>query len=497
MACINYLNLSTAQSIQRGKEVGVRKAAGAQTFQLIRQFLGESLLLTLFSMIIAVVLVYLLLPVFNNLVDSEGTIGLFGDVKFFFVLIISVLFIGLLSGSYPAFFISRFTPSTTLKGSSLTDKKGLMLRNILVVIQFSISIILIICTTVTSNQVKFLKNKKLGFTKDHIIVVPVKDSSIKRRKEGVKDELLKIPGITDVSFSSAIPIEIDSRHNYIFENIDNPEKNRIQMHYARVDYDFIDLFEMEIVKGRKFDYKLDKDKNAYIINEAVCKELGWDDPVGKQYGMMRQMGTVVGVVKNFHNGNMQSAIGPVTLELKLKWIRLMSIKVNTTDIQNTISAIEDVWKTYSSGYPFEYNFMDEQYDVLYKSEIRRGRSFTYFSFLAIFICCLGLFGVASFTIRQCTKEIGIRKVLGASTLVITRMLLFKTLKWIAIANITAFPVAYFFMNSWLQEYAYRIDLEWGTFLSSGFIAALIAFLTVITQTIKASRANPVKSLRYE
>ncbi len=497
MACINYLNLAAARSVQRGKEVAVRKVAGAYRFQIIRQFLGESLLLTAISMSLALVIVFFLLPFFNSLVQSEGTIGLFNDIKFLLLLITSVLFVGLLSGIYPAFFVSSFKPAVTLKGSSLSNSGGLILRNILVVIQFSISIILLISTIVTSNQVKFLRSKKLGFKKDQIITVTVQDIAVFTKQQAVKEELMKYPEILKTTFSTAVPIEINWLNNYNYIDPENPDNKVIDSHYARVDYDYLDLFEMKIVKGRKFIRELDEGKNVYIINEAICKQLGWDNPIGKKYGERGTWGKVVGVVNDFHYRNLQSSIGPVTLCLSPGQGYLMSIKVNTNDIQKTLSSIENVWNTFSSGYPFEYYFLDDKYDAMYKTEIRREKSFGSFSFVAVLICCLGLFGLVSFTVEQSKKEIGIRKVLGASTPVLIRMLLWKFLKWTAAANIIAFPAAYYFMNSWLQEYAYRISLGWGTFLSAGLIAASIAFLTVISVTIKATRANPVDSLRYE
>ncbi|MCP4725652.1 MAG: FtsX-like permease family protein [bacterium] len=502
MACINYLNLSTARSIQRGKEVGVRKAAGAKRSQLIYQFLGESLILTVISLVIAIVLVYLLLPVFNSLVNSEGTIELFNDMTFLMILLISVLFVGLLSGSYPALFMSKFNPSTTLKGSSLTSTSGVRLRNTLVVVQFSISIILIISTIVTSRQVNYLRTKKLGYSKDQIVVVPIKDSVVNDQKQALKNELLSKTEITSVSFPTTIPLKVNWMNNYRYNNPDDPEDNIVNSYYARVDYDYLDLFEMEFAFGRKFDRELDEGKNVYIINEAICRQLGWEDPIGKEYTTSWQYnrgtkGKIIGVVKDFHNNYIPSSISPVTLVLDPDDGRMMSIKMNTDDVQKTLTAVEEVWKQFSSGYPFEFEFMDEMYDAMYKSEIRRGRSFNYFSVLAIFICCLGLFGLASFTIEQSIKEIGIRKVLGASSFTVIKMLLWKFLEWTIIANIVAFPIAYVIMSSWLQEYAYRIDLGWGTFVLAGIIATMIAFLTVITLTIKATRANPVDSLRYE
>ncbi len=496
MACINYLNLSTARSIQRSREVGIRKVAGAQRSQLITQFLGESLLFTSLSLIFAFGLTYLLLPVFSSFIESQGTFILLNHAKSLILLVLSVLVVGLLAGAYPAFFMSKFTPSTTLKGSSSVIKRS-FLRSFLVVVQFSVSIFLIICTMVISNQVHFLRNKKLGFSKDHIVLARAIPFFGPRTMIPVKEELLKYPEVTGVTFSSAYPMQITMLMDFTYQNAADPEDNRVSSYLVWVDCDYIDLFDMEIVKGRNFDRQRDEGRDVYIINETLAKQLGWDDPIGKTFSMQGREGTIIGVVKDFHNTTMHSKINPVTLHLRPNYPDLLSIKINTDDVQKTLAVIEDVYKKFSNDYPFTYNFMDERYDNLYKSEIRKERAFSYFLGVAIFICCLGLFGLTSFSVERRTKEIGIRKVLGASIPGITSLLYREFTKWVLVSNVFAWPIAYYAMHKWLQAYAYRVNLGIGIFVASALIALLIALLTVSYQSIKAAMANPVDSLRYE
>ena len=496
MACINYLNLSTARSMQRSREVGIRKVAGAQRSQLITQFLGESLLFTSLSLIFAFGLTYLLLPVFSSFIESQGTFSLLNQAKSLIPLVLSVLCVGLFAGVYPAFVISNFTPSTTLKGSSSVTKRSFM-RNFLVVVQFSVSIFLIICTMVISNQVNFLKNKKLGFSRDHIVLARAIPFANSRTMKPVKEELLKYPEITGVTFSSAYPMQINRLFNFYYQNTDDPENNRVSSYYAWVDYDYVGLFDMEIVKGRNFDRQRDEGRDVYIINETLAKQLGWDDPIGKTLGMQGREGTIIGVVKDFHNRTMHSKINPVTLHLRPNYPDLLAIKIETDDVQKTLAGIEDVYKRFSNDYPFTYNFMDERYDNLYKSEIRKEKAFRYFLGVAIFVCCLGLFGLTSFSVERRTKEIGIRKVMGASIPGITSLLCREFTKWVLVSNVFAWPIAFYAMHKWLQAYAYRVNLGIGIFVASALISLLIAFLTVSFQCIKAATANPVDSLRYE
>jgi putative ABC transport system permease protein len=496
MACINYLNLSTARSAQRNREVGIRKVAGAQRYQLIMQFLGESFLFTSISILLALGISYLLLPVFNRFIETTGIFSLLKHTKSLIPLVLSVFCVGLLTGVYPAFFMSNFRPVTILKGVSPTKKRGFM-RNILVVVQFSISIFLIISTIVISNQVNLLKNKKLGFAKDHIILAPAMAFHRSGTIKPVKEELLRHPQITGVAFSSASPMQINSLSGFYYQNTEYPANNRISSYYARVDYDYIDLFEIEIVKGRNFDRLLDEGQDVYIINETLAEQLEWDDPIGKRFGRNEGGGKIIGVVKDFHNTTMHSIIQPVTLHLQPYYPDLLAIKINTVEVQKTLAVIEKIYKRFSNDYPFVYNFMDERYDHLYKAEIRKGKAFSYFLCIALFICCLGLLGLTSFSVERRTKEIGIRKVFGASIPGIAALLYKEFIIWILISNAIAFPVSFYAMNKWLQNYAYRVNLGIGIFAASVLITLLIAVLTVSFQCIKAAATNPVDSLRHE
>ena len=494
---VNYINLTTALAARRFQEVGIRKVVGAQRFQLIRQFLMESLFLTFLALVMAVALAYFFMPVFNNLIQIDQSVELFRNAILFMALLILGLCVGVLSGVYPAVFMANFTPSGVLKGASSTKSKKKNLRNFLVIVQFAISIFLIISTLVTSSQLHFIRNKKLGFSKDHILIVQLRGKNIMENLFELKQEMLRNPGVNRVSFSTTIPMDISWHNSFYYRNVENPENNHITSHYARVDYDFVDLFEMEIVKGRNFRKEIDHDKNAYIINETIARKIGWEDPVGKMFHNQGRTGTIVGVVKDFHNENMHIPIGEVTLILAPEQGNLMSIKINSENVPGTLAAVEKVWDEFSGGYPFEYEFMDERYDNMYKSEIRLGRAFNYFSVLAVFLCCLGLFGLASFAVEQGTKEIAIRKVLGASVPELVKMLSWKFLKLVFIANLIAWPIAYYFMNSWLQIFIYRVNMGWVMFFIAGITAVFIAFMTVFAQTAKAALANPADSLRYE
>ncbi len=497
IAVINFMNLSTARSNRRAKEVGLRKVIGAQRPQLIRQFLSESIVLSFLSMIFAVMITYMTLPFFNNLVDREITIDIFGNASFFSGLLAAFVLIGLLSGSYPALVMSNFSIFSTLKGHSSGNSKGGLFRNILVVVQFSCSILLIICTIIVSNQLNYVRNTNIGFNKDRILVVPLSDDTVSEKRDAIRAELLKNSNIAGVTFSTKTPMNISWHNSFRYEDKDDSENNRVHSHYANVDYDYVDLFGLEIVKGRNFDRTLDEGKYVYIINEFIVDKIGWEDPIGKEYTNRDEPGTVVGVVKNFHNENMHIPIEAVTLCLRPDRGEIMSVKCGPGDIQASVAAVEKVWNTFSDGIPFEFEFMDERYDNMYRSEIRIREFFNYFSLLAIIICCLGLFGLAAFTVEQRTKEIGIRKVLGASVPKIIRMLSWQFTKWVLIANFIAWPAAWFAMKTWLEDFAYKTEIGLSVFLSAALIAVIISFLTVLHQSLKASLANPVKSLKYE
>lgn len=497
IACINYMNLSTARATKRAREVGVRKIVGAKRTQIVSQFLGESLALTFLSLAAAICISCLLLPVFNRLMERELTFRFLDNPGFVLMLLGIGLAVGLASGSYPAFVISGFVPASILKGKTSTSARGGLLRNILVVAQFTISVALIISTVVVSKQLSFVRNKNLGFAKDHIIVSRIRDRSVSERRGALREELLRQPGITSVTFSTSLPMSVNSRSTMQYEGSANQETSGLRTYHASVDYDFIETFEMEIVLGRNFSRELDTAGFKYLINETAVKKLGWENPIGKNFGQMNQMGPVVGVVKDFHYANMHLPMEAVTFVLRPNYGSRMSIKVETENIQATVTRIEKVWQRFSVHYPFEFTFMDESYDNMYRSEIRLGKSFSYYSVLAILICCLGLFGLASFTIEQTRKEIGIRKVLGASALNVVGMLLWRFTKWVLVAIGIACPIAFLAMSAWLRDFAFRINIGWMVFFMAGLIALSIAIMTVIYQAARASLADPVTSLRYE
>jgi putative ABC transport system permease protein len=497
IACVNYMNLSTARATKRAREVGIRKVVGARRIQLVSQFLGESLMLTFLSLFAAVGIAYLLLPIFNRLMERELAFHFLENPGFILMLLGIGIVVGLVSGSYPAFVISSFMPVSTLKGKTSSVSRGTVLRNILVAAQFTISVVLIICTVVVSQQLSYIRNKNLGFSKDHIMVIRIRDKAVREKRDVLREELLKQPGISRVTFSSSLPMKVSSRSSMNYEGAANPQTDKLRTYFASVDYDFIETFQMEIVKGRNFSPQIDIKPFKYIINETAAKTLGWDNPIGKSFGQAGQIGPVVGVVKDFHYANMHLPMEAVAFVLRPDYGSMMSIKIGTENIQETVARIEKVWKTFSAQFPFEFTFMDESYDSMYKSEIRLGTTFSFYSVLAIAICCLGLFGLASFTVEQSRKEIGIRKVLGASVTKIINMLLWRFTKWVIVATGIACPIAYFAMNAWLEDFAYRIDIGWAIFFLAGAIAFFIAFVTVIYQAVRASLEDPIASLHYE
>jgi putative ABC transport system permease protein len=502
IACINYINLSTAGSLSRSREIGIRKTAGAVRSQLIRQFLGESLFMTLIAIMIAVAVAALFLERFAQFAGRDISSNALFNLNFLTALLGIGVFTGLLSGGYPALHLSRFKPVTALKGTYSQSTKGRFLRNLLVIFQFSLSISLIIIALVVTRQNEFIRNKKLGFNREHVIVVDVQNNKeVKRNYLNLKNELLRNPGIAGVTCSTTLPMNIYWGNAIDFEG--RQEEEKIVMSFTYVDYDYIDVFGLELSAGRNFSPRIRSDitgGGAYILNETAVKQIGWDDPIGKKFRLSHQkdMGKVVGVIRNFHNRPLHYAQDPVVLWLNFTSnIRLISFKIHPGNIRERIKDIEKVWKNFSGGWPFDYKFMDNEYDRMYRSEMQLGTIFRFFSILAIVLSCLGLFGLTLFTTKQRTKEIGIRKVLGASVPSILSLLSKGFLKWVIIANIISWPIAYYFMNKWLQNFSYHTTLSIWIFLLSGFAALVIALLTVSYQTIKAATSNPVDSLRYE
>lgn len=497
MSCINYMNLATARSARRSREVGIRKVVGAKRKQLIRQFLGESLVLTFIALIIAVFMVETLLPAFNSLIERNLSLNLQKNST---VLLGIFVFVGLLAGSYPALAISSFKPVTVIKGKYTSGPTGSALRNFLVVIQFSISIILVVCTLVVKNQLSFIKNRDPGYTKDRIVVVNIKDKEARKKITALKTRLLQHPNILSVSSSSSLPHDVDSLQTMSWPG--KPADVKALMYGCYVDYDFIDLYGIKILKGRNFSRDFPSDKQgAYLLNESAVKSLGWETPVGKDFfgeGEEKFRGKIVGVVKDFHLLSFHNKIEPLYLCLKPgMYSDYLSVKIRGNNIPGTIKFLEENMKTFSPAYPFEYSFFDDIFDSVYRTEQKLGDAFGIFAFTAILIACLGLFGLASLSAESRTREIGIRKVLGATVTNVILMLSKEFTRWVLLANIIAWPTAYYFMNNWLKNFAYRATLGIEIFILSGLLALLIALGTISFQSIRAASANPVESLRYE
>lgn len=505
LACLNFMNLSTARSANRAKEVGLRKVVGAGRPQLIRQFLGESLILTFFAIVVALILVAVLLPVFNTISGKELTTGYFSNPYLLSGLAGLFLFVGLLGGSYPAFFLSAFRPVSVLQGRLRKGAKGSVLRIILVSLQFTVSIVLIIGIFVINKQLNFVHKQKLGYDKDQVIALRVRNEETQKKIEVVKNELLRHPDITHVSASSSLPLGRNafSAHHVVGK----PPDELIMLFTQIVDDDFFDTYKIEMVQGRNFskDYTTDP-KEAIIINEAAAKKLGWmDNALGKEIEIFMSMNSmrkykIVGVVKDYHFQSLHEKIQPLVLynanPYGGNYYRL-SIRSKAENIGKTLSFIESKWREFDAHYPFEYVFLDEQYQSLYRAEERLGQLFGYFTALAVIIGCLGLFGLSTYSAEQRTKEIGIRKVVGATIPNVILLLVREFTKWVILAVVIAWPVGYFIMNGWLRNFAYRTKLGIDTFLLSALLALLIAVLTVTYQAVKAALANPVDSLRYE
>jgi putative ABC transport system permease protein len=497
IASINFMNLATARSSNRAKEVGLRKVVGATRIQLIRQFFCESVVVAFLSLILAVVLVELFLPIFADQSGKQLALDFSRHINILLVIVIMTLITGFLSGTYPALFLSSLRPVKVLKGSLRTEGRGYLFRRILVVSQFSLSILLIICTVVVFHQVGYMRNKKLGFDREHMVYLPIRNELV-HGYEPLKNELLKNTGIKNVAASSNLPTSgvILTTDKVTWEG-KNPE-SVVVLEVTSVGYDFIETFNMEMVEGRSFSKKYSSDEeDAVVINESAMKIIGMEDPVGKQLVFGESAVTIIGIVKDYHFKSLHSEIEPLILAIVPNLYRYVFVKLDAGNIPNTVANMENTWKTLFPDTPFEYHFVDEAYDKLYRSEQRMGSLFNYFTVLAVVISCLGLFGLASFMAEKRTKEIGIRKVLGASITGIIILLNKQFTKWVLIANIVAWPIAYYAMSKWLQGFAYRINLGIWTFALAAVVALVIAVITVSYQSFKAALANPAESLRYE
>jgi putative ABC transport system permease protein len=501
IASINFTNLSTARSAGRAKEVGIRKVVGAPRSQLVRQFLTESIILSILSMIIALVMVNLLLPFFNRLAGKELTLSDFYGGEMILAVLVITLLTGLLAGLYPAFFISALQPITVLKGRLKSGVKSGWLRSGLVVFQFTTSIVLMICTLAVMNQLRYIQEKKLGFDKEQVIIL-YNTHLLGKQAETFKNELLTYASIKSAAISSYLPIPSNRNESVVFPEGQINDKNSTTMQIWRVDYDYIKTLGMKIVKGRNFSREFSTDNTAVIINRQVVRQFDWKEPLGKHLSRITSTQgditnyTVVGVVEDFHFDSLRDTIAPLIMLLGNS-DELTSFRIDTKDIPGTIALLQEKWNQFLPGQPFEYFFMDERFNDIYKAEWQLGKIFGVFAFLSILVGCLGLFGLASFIAERRTKEISIRKVLGASVTGIIRLLSKEFVILVGIANAIAWPLAYIIMNKWLQGFAYRTSLHIITFLAAGAAAVIITLLTTGYQAIKAALSDPVQSLKYE
>jgi putative ABC transport system permease protein len=500
IACINYINLSTARSSLRAKEIGVRKVAGAAKSALIRQFIIESVLITLLAAVIALIIAQLVLPAINTITHKD--LFLFhGNTHLLISLLGAVILIGALAGLYPAFYLSSFDPARVLKGDRIVNKT-LSLRKILVVVQFVISIVLITGALVINKQVKYIQSAKLGFDKEQVVMINDAGSLSRSTRRSLKNEFTRIPGVGEVGFSDGIVGGQNWTNNIRLKGSDNGAL----VNFLNVDGDFIKALNLSILAGRSFSPEFPADTaDGIILNETAVKQLGIPEPaVGKQIVWSEDRerdtvyyATVVGVVKDFHFTSLRNEIKPFAFVTDNNRQVYFAAKIDGKDVHKTMSLLQAVWDKNVSSRPFQYFFLDETYSKLYESERNFRAVFLYITGLVIIIACLGLLGLASFTTEQRTKEIGIRKVLGSSISGIVGLLSKDFVKLIVIAAMIAFPIAWLAMRVWLQDFAYRIAIGWWVFLAAGMAAILIALLTVSFQAIKAAAANPVKSLRAE
>ncbi len=502
IACLNFMNLSTARAANRAKEVGMRKVVGAQKFQLMCQFFGESLLVAFLSLGFAVVIVRFTIPLLNNLTGIPLSFDKLLNTGVLISLIGGGVLVGLAAGLYPAFVLSAFRPVTTLKGALSFGSRSFAMRNVLVVVQFAISIILIIGTLVMSRQFNFMKNQHLGFDKEQKLILPLRGGiSIEENYETVKDMFSKHPTISGTAVSSSIPGRGVS--NYSIRLVGEEDNKSQSMFHMYFDDDFIPDYGIKIVAGRSFQKGMGTDiRGAFLINEAAVKAFGWSSPEEAlekrlQTGHGGRVNPVIGITQNFHYRGLQSEVEPLVMEFLPYSFRYITLSMDFTNLKNTLAFVESQWKILFPGHPFEHFFLDTDFDRQYRADEQIGRIFGIFTLLGLFIACLGLLGLASFTAESRTKEIGIRKVLGASVTEIVFLLSKQFTKWVLLANCLAWPLAYYFMDRWLKNFAFRINIGIVTFLLSGLLVLAIALLTVSFQSFKAATADPVDSLRHE
>ena len=502
IACVNFMNLSTARSANRAKEVGVRKVLGSQKRDLIQQFLTESSLIALTALILALLTAWLLLPFFNQLTGKSIHASTLFQSKMLLSILILVIVVGFAAGSYPAFYLSSFQPIEVLKGKLSKGFKKSVLRNAFVVFQFVISVLLIFGTIVIYRQLNYIQQRDLGFDRNHVLVIQ-HSSALGERAASFRNELLDITGVKDATMSGFLPVNFNRNSDAFFTSPALDQKTAMVLQNWAVDEHYVPALDIKMTEGRNFSSQFPTDSSAIIINEAAAKFLGGKDLMNKKLYNFKDVATkqlnewhIVGVFKNFNFSSLREVITPLALLFR-KDNGNISVRISGSNLPGTIEQIKSKWKAVAPAQPFDYTFMDEDFNKLYTSEHRIGQLFIAFAILAIIVACLGLFGLVTYAAEQRVREIGIRKVLGANVANVVVMISKDFLKLVCIASIIGFPLAWWATYKWLQDYAYRIDIGWWVFLVTGFVALFIAFATVSFQAIRAAVANPVESLRTE
>ncbi len=501
IAVINFMNLVTARSEKRSKEVGIRKTLGSNKIKLIWQFIGEAIVMSFLSVLVALALLEIILPLFNSLVGKELSLNLFNNFYNIPVLIGFILFVGVLAGSYPAFYLSSFRPIHVLKSGSIKGSRKSNIRSALVIMQFAISITLLIGTIIIKNQLDYIQNKNLGFNKEHLYSI-MNAGALGARVYPFKQELLKNSNILAVTNSSQMFRTGIPGNGYLYNKKYGADPTACQ--FVNVDYDFLNTYQIKLKEGRFFSKKFSTDSSAVLINEAAERIFGDKDPVGKEITRVGQKDwkktfKIIGVIKDFNYESLHYNIIPLILHLQTttEADNYITIRIAAGKPQKTIKYIKDGWNKFANGNYMYSRFVDENLARLYESEQKTSLITTIFALLAIFIASLGVFGLSAYVAEQRTKEIGIRKALGASIPEIILLLTREFAIWVLMANLIAWPVAYYIMNNWLKNFAYKVNLNWSVFILAGVIAFIIALATISIQTVKAAKANPVDSLKYE
>ncbi len=501
IAMVNFMNLSTARSMERAKEVGIRKSIGADRYSLIFQFLGESLIIVFLAAMVAIIFVNLALPAMTGLTGKEFLLHNFFSWQFILLFLAITILIGLLAGTYPAFILSSFKAVSMLKGINKADTKGVNLKKGLVVFQFSLSIGLMVGTMIVYNQMNHLLDKDMGFDKERMLVLDYNyDEEVNEKMEALKTEMEANPAITSAAFSRSVPGSYFPNAYTEIQGIDGEMIGNGQPIF-QVGMDFITHYDLELVAGRTYsrDYPFDLN-GAIVMNEAAAKQYGYTNPediIGRKFEQWGREGEVIGVVKDFNYVSLHRSIEALTLPLVPDASRYLSLKIKSDNFQQTIAEVEQIWKTNAPHRPFLYSFLDEDFNKQYESDLRFRKIFTTFSVLAILIACLGLLGLATYTAEQRTKEIGIRKVLGADVSGIVTLLSKDFIRLVLVAIIIATPLSWYAMNKWLEGFAYKVDVNWWIYPLAGVFAIIIALITISSQAIKAALMDPVESLRSE